>query len=78
MVGRSVDLDRVFPDVKKFMNFNFLKNLFTYLMYMSTLSLSSDAQEEGPDPIADGCEPPCGCWALNSGPLGKTVSVHNH
>ena len=20
-------------------------------------------------PIADGCEPPCGCWELNSGPL---------
>ena len=19
--------------------------------------------------IADGCEPPCGCWKLNSGPL---------
>jgi hypothetical protein len=21
------------------------------------------------DPIPDGCEPPCGCWDLNSGPL---------
>jgi hypothetical protein len=21
------------------------------------------------DHIADGCEPPCGCWDLNSGPL---------
>jgi hypothetical protein len=21
------------------------------------------------DPITDGCEPPCGCWDLNSGPL---------
>jgi hypothetical protein len=21
------------------------------------------------DPITDGCEPPCGCWGLNSGPL---------
>jgi hypothetical protein len=20
-------------------------------------------------PITDGCEPPCGCWELNSGPL---------
>jgi hypothetical protein len=25
--------------------------------------------EEGTDPITDGCEPPCGCWALNSGTL---------
>ena len=22
-----------------------------------------------PDLIVDGCEPPCGCWELNSGPL---------
>jgi hypothetical protein len=21
------------------------------------------------DPITDGCEPPCGCWKLNSGSL---------
>jgi hypothetical protein len=21
------------------------------------------------DPITDGCEPPCSCWELNSGPL---------
>ena len=21
------------------------------------------------DPITNGCEPPCGCWELNSGPL---------
>jgi hypothetical protein len=26
------------------------------------------------DPITDGCEPPCGCWELNSGPL-KEQSV---
>ena len=23
------------------------------------------------DPITDGCEPPCGCWEWNSGPLEK-------
>jgi hypothetical protein len=26
-------------------------------------------------PITDGCEPPCSCWELNSGPLGRAVSV---
>lgn len=26
-------------------------------------------QKRAPDPITDGCEPPCGCWELNSGPL---------
>ena len=35
-------------------------------MYVDTLSLSSDTPEEG---ITDGCEPPCGCWEMNSGPL---------
>jgi hypothetical protein len=33
--------------------FFFLKDLFIYFMYMSTL----------------GCEPSCGCWELNLGPL---------
>jgi hypothetical protein len=33
---------------------------------MSTLSLSSDAPEEG---ITEGCEPPRGCQELNSGHL---------
>jgi hypothetical protein len=26
-------------------------------------------QKKASDPIADGCEPPCGFWELNSGPL---------
>ena len=41
-------------------------------MYVSTLSHSSDTPEEGIRSqcplITDGCEPPCGCWKLNSGP----------
>jgi hypothetical protein len=37
---------------------------------MSTLYLSSDThQKKASDPITDGCEPPCGCWELNSGTL---------
>jgi len=36
---------------------------------VSTLSLSSDTPEEGINPITDACEPPSGCWGLNSGPL---------
>jgi len=45
----------------------FLKDIFIF-MYMSTLQLSSDTPEEG---IGShyGCEPPCGHWDLNSGPL---------
>jgi hypothetical protein len=26
-------------------------------------------QKRASDPITDGCEPPCGCWELNSVPL---------
>ena len=26
-------------------------------------------QKRAPDPITEGCEPPCGCWELNSRPL---------
>jgi len=37
-------------------------------MHMSTLSMSS-YQKRASDPITDGCEPPCGCWELNSGPV---------
>ena len=40
-------------------------------MYVSTLSLSSNTSEEAIGSITDGCEPPCGCWELNSGPLEK-------
>jgi hypothetical protein len=40
-----------------------------YLLYMSTLSLFQTHQKKALDPITDGCEPPCSCWELNSGPL---------
>ena len=48
-----------------------LKDLFTYFMYVSTLSLPPDTPEEGIETSLhiDGCEPPCGCWELNSGHL---------
>jgi hypothetical protein len=35
-------------------------------VYRSTLSA---CQNWASDPITDGCEPPRGCWGLNSGPL---------
>ena len=40
-----------------------------YLLILCTLWLSSDTPEEGIRSITDDCEPPCGCWELNSGPL---------
>jgi hypothetical protein len=42
--------------------------LFTY--FKCALSTHTPAcQKRASDPITDGCEPPCGCWELNSGPL---------
>ena len=32
-------------------------------------------QKRAPDLITDGCEPPCGCWELNSGPLEEQVML---
>ena len=43
-------------------------------MYVSTLLLLQTQQKRASDPIADGCEPPCGSWELNSGLL-KEQSV---
>ena len=46
-------------------------------MYVSTLSMSSATPERAPDLIRDSCEPPCGCWELNSGPLEEQSSALN-
>ena len=34
-------------------------------------------QKRGSDPITDSCEPPCGCWELNSGPLEEQSLLFN-
>ena len=37
---------------------------------MSALSACRPmCQKKASAPITDGCEPPCGCWKLNSDPL---------
>ena len=51
------------------------KNLFIYYIY-SILSTCTPAGQKGaPDLITDGCEPPCGCWELNSGPLEELAML---
>jgi hypothetical protein len=44
-------------------------------MHVSTLSLLQIHQKSALDPITDGCEPPCGCWELNSGPLEEQSAL---
>lgn len=39
-------------------------------MYMSALSACMPScQKRASDPTIDSSDPPCGCWALNLGPL---------
>ena len=55
------------------------KKKFIYFTYMSALQLSSDTPEEGIRSITDACEPPCGCWELNSlWTSERAVSALNH
>jgi hypothetical protein len=46
--------------------FFFFKDLFILYMWVHCLQTQ---QKRASDPITDGCEPPCGNWELNSGPL---------
>jgi hypothetical protein len=49
----------------------FLKKDLFILIHCSCLQT---LQKRASDLITDGCEPPCGCWDLNSGPLeGQSV-----
>jgi hypothetical protein len=45
------------------------QDLFIYLCIGVHCSCLQTHQKGASDPITDGCEPPCGCWELNSGPL---------
>jgi hypothetical protein len=47
----------------------FLSFLSSYLFYVCELSVFCEHQKRTPDLITDGCEPPDGCWGMNSGTL---------
>jgi hypothetical protein len=38
-------------------------------MYECSAAYTPAGQKRAWDPLTDGCEPPCGCWELNSGPV---------
>ena len=46
------------------------KKIFIYYVYNIP-----EGQKRAPDLITDGCEPPCGCWELNSGPLEEQAML---
>jgi hypothetical protein len=39
------------------------------IIHKYTVAVFRQHQKRASDLITDGCEPPCGCWDLNSGPL---------
>ena len=48
-------------------NLEYFLKLFIYYIYIHCSCLQKH-QKRAPDLIMDGCEPPCGCWDLNSRP----------
>ena len=48
--------------------FFFFKDLFILCRWVH-YSCQQTHQKRASDLMTDGCEPPCGCWELNSGPL---------
>ena len=60
-----------------FMNtvFFFFNILFIYYVYNILSACKLAGQKRAPDLITDGCEPPCGCWELNSGRLEEQAML---
>jgi hypothetical protein len=42
---------------------------FIHYVYSVLPTYMPAHQKRASNPITDGCEPPCGCWELNLGPL---------
>jgi hypothetical protein len=54
-----------------FFVFFFLNRFYLFISCVCeyTIAVSRHTRRGHLIPITDGCEPPCGCWELNSGPL---------
>ena len=57
----------------------FFKNIylfiFIYYVYHILSVCMPTGEKRAPDPIRDGCEPPCDCRELNSGPLEEQAML---
>ena len=49
--------------------------IFIYYVYNILSVCMPLGQKRAPDHITDGCEPPCDCWELNSGPLEEQAML---
>jgi hypothetical protein len=58
-----------------FFNIYLFIYLFIYLCVWVCCSCFQTHQKRASDLITDGCEPPCGCWDLNSGPSKEQLAL---
>ena len=65
----SVEARRLLNPLKLAFFFCFVLKKYLFILYEYTVAVFKHTRGGHQMPIADGCEPPCGCWELNSGPL---------
>jgi hypothetical protein len=59
-----------------FFFFFFFLKIYLFIICKYTVAVFRHTRES--DLITDGCEPPCGCWDLNSGPLEEQSGALTH
>jgi hypothetical protein len=52
-----------------FLSFFFLRSIYLFHVCEYTVAVFRRTRGRHRIPMTDGCEPPCGCWELNLGPL---------
>jgi len=75
----SFSINYPYSSFLQYFRFSFLSFFFflkTFILYMWVhCSCLQTHQKRASGPITDGCEPPCGCWELNSGPLQEQSAL---
>ena len=64
-----VGMESVVGSPERIELFFFLKTYLFFYVYSILSTCMPARQKRTPNLITDGCEPPCGCWELDSGPL---------
>jgi predicted membrane protein len=57
--------------------FFFLRFIYLFIIYVHCSCLQT-LQKRASDLVTDDCEPPCGCWDLNSEPLEEQSGALTH
>jgi hypothetical protein len=58
--------------------FFFFKIYLFIIICKYTVAVLQTHQKRESDLVTDGCEPPCGCWDLNSGPSEEQSGALTH